>query len=63
MDFESADPGSNPGMTFIIYFFFNFGPIAQSAERTAVNREVTGSTPVGTVFFVKILYFKIIWII
>ena len=57
MDFESADPGSNPGMTFIIYFFFNFGPIAQSAERTAVNREVTGSSPVGTVF--HLIYLKI----
>ena len=57
MDFESANPGSNPGMTFIIYFF-NFGPIAQSAERTAVNREVTGSTPVGTVFL-HYIYLKI----
>ena len=38
-DFESSSLGSIPSETFI-------ASLAQLVERTAVNREVTGSNPV-----------------
>ena len=37
-DFESCDPGSNPGGTL-------YGDVAQLVERSLSMREVRGSTP------------------
>ena len=67
LDFESKDPGSNPGETFchgssvgqsarlltvwswVQVPLVTHSSIAQLAERSAVNRQVAGSSPAGGV--------------
>ena len=49
-DFESASLGSIPSKTltngnYVVKLIY-IAPLAQSVERTAVNRKVTGSKPV-----------------
>ena len=46
-DFESGNPGSNPGTTLTRPRCpHTYALVAQLAERAAVNRKVTGSNPV-----------------
>ena len=53
LDFESNDPGSNPGRTFLINIF-NINNIlvrvAQWIERLTSNQKVAGSSPVMDIF-------------
>ena len=48
LDFESNDPGSNPGRTFLINIIINniLVRVAQWIERLTSNQKVAGSSPV-----------------
>ena len=52
-DFESCDPGSNPGGTF-------YGDVAQLVERSLSMREVRGSTPRISMFIIILILILIL---
>ena len=70
LDFESNNPGSNPGRTSLLFLPFQVltkavrgnkkqnkkknVPVAQWIRRETTNLEIAGSNPVGNVFFFQV---------
>ena len=52
-DFESCNPGSNPGRTF--------APLAQRIARWTSNPKVAGSNPAGSMGWVAPPFFFLRW--